>query len=78
MATSNDLAEITRFMMTLVEDPRKLEAYKSNPTAAMEAAHLPEGALSLLKIEEPGERNTIVVIIFLIIVVVAVTHSGNS
>lgn len=70
MAVSDDVADVTRFMMSLVEDPAKLTEFKRDPQAVIAAADLREGALAML---EPtgGRIGTVVVVVVIIFVIVA-------
>ena len=71
MAMSDDVADVTRFMMSLVEDPAKLTEFKRDPQAVIAAADLREGALAMMSGPTGGRIGTVVVVVVIIFVIVA-------
>ncbi len=72
MARSDEIGEVTRYLLSLVEDPKKLTEFKRDPDAALEAARLSEGAIAMIRSQRPvGGGGTTIIVIALIIIVVA-------
>jgi hypothetical protein len=73
MARSDEVGEVTRYLLSLVEDPRKLAEFKRDPDAALQAANLSEGAIAMVRANRPvgGGGGTTIIVIALIIIVVA-------
>jgi len=65
MPLSSDIGEVTTFMLSLVENPKKLAAYRKDPEAAIKAAKLKPGAAALLRGrgDPPFPTSVIVVVI---------------
>ena len=66
MPLSDDIGEVTKFMLSLVEDPKKLAAYRKDPAAAVKAAKLKPGAANLLR--RRGDDLLLVVVVVVVVV----------
>jgi hypothetical protein len=69
MTFSDDAGDVTRFMLSLVEDPKKLAEYRRDPQATIEAAELRHGAVELLRTKTLAGDSVIVIILVIIVVV---------
>jgi hypothetical protein len=75
VALSDDLASVTKYMLSLAEDPERLATFQADPSAAIEAAELSPGAKTFLA---PTGRVDNAVVIIIVVVVVTVINPVNS
>jgi hypothetical protein len=68
VALSDDLASVTKYMLSLAEDPQQLEAFQADPTVAIQAAELTPGARTLLTSAGGVEPAALVIIIVVIVI----------
>jgi hypothetical protein len=67
MPLSDDLGDLTKFMLSLVEEPKRLEEYRQDPKTTIDAAKLSRGARELIDQAAAGGDTVVVVVVVVIV-----------
>jgi hypothetical protein len=69
MALSDDLGDLTRFMLSLAEDPKKLAEYRRDPEAVIKRTKLSRGAAELLRQRIAARGDNVIIVVIVVVVV---------
>lgn len=67
MPLSDDLGDLTKFMLSLVEEPKRLEEYRRDPKTAIDAARLSRGARDFINQAAAGGDTVVVVVVVVVV-----------
>ncbi len=69
MPLADDVGDLTKFMVSLAEDPAKLEEFRRDRAGFIEAARLSEGARRMLGDRMLAVDSNVIVVIIVVVVV---------
>jgi hypothetical protein len=69
MAVSDDLGEVTKYLISLAEHPNRLAEYRKDPESALSKAGLSAGARTYLTGRRGPSGDAIIIIILIVAIV---------